>query len=414
LLITASDANMDPMQPTSKLKLFLTLSLLATTMEAQPVRARSIGLAPGVFSPGPRNSITDVAGVKVGQVTLDVGDSLRTGVTAILPHGGNLYRDRVPAALHVGNGFGKLLGVTQLRELGEIETPIVLTCTLCIWQAGDALARWMLTTPGNEQVRSINPIVGETNDGSLNGTRLRPGIDAAVNRALDIADTGAVAEGSVGAGRGTVMFGWKGGIGTSSRKLPASQGGYTVGVIVQGNYGGVLQMAGVPIGQLLGRFAFQRDVLADTASRRRNREPAIPNMRNIHGDPNAERGDGSVMIVVATDAPMLSRNLERLAARAMLGLARTGANSSNGSGDYVLAFSTSPLVRRNPDSALASEQEVGNDAASALFQAVAEATEEALYNAMLMATPVSSRGGRADPLPVDSVRTLLRAHGIGK
>jgi len=368
---------------------------------AQPTRARALGLSPGVFSPGARNAITDVAGVRVGQVTLSVGDSLRTGVTAILPHGGDLFRDRVPAALHVGNGFGKLLGATQLRELGELETPVVLTCTLCIWEAGDALAQWMLRRPENASVRSINPVVGETNDGALNGTRLRPGIRTAVVQALEMADTGVVAEGSVGAGHGTVMFGWKGGIGTSSRVLPASLGGYTVGVLVQGNYGGVLQMAGVPIGQLLGRYAFQRDV---ERGRRGGSEG--------QGDDGAERGDGSCMIVIATDAPLLSRNLQRLAARAVMGLARTGSSASNGSGDYVIAFSTAPSVRRNPEAVLVSVQELGNDAMSAAFQAVTEATEEALYNALLMATPVQSRAGRVMPLPVDSVRMLLQARGV--
>jgi len=378
------------------------LAVPVTPLPSQSVRARALGLAPGVFAPGPRNAITDVAGVRVGQATVSEGDSVRTGVTAILPHGGDLFRDRVPAALHVGNGFGKLLGVTQLRELGELETPIVLTCTLCIWQAGDALAQWMLQRPGNSTVRSINPVVGETNDGALNATRSRPGIGAAVIRALESADTGAVAEGSVGAGHGTVMFGWKGGIGTASRVLPASLGGYSVGVLVQGNYGGVLQMAGVPIGPLLGRYAFQRDVEA----------PRPPGGRPSGGDAAAERGDGSCMIVIATDAPMLSRNLERLAARAVMGLARTGSSASNGSGDYILSFSTAAAVRRNPDVALASAQELGNDAMSALFQAVTEATEEALYNALLMATPVSSRAGRVNPLPVDSVRVLLQSRGI--
>jgi len=367
---------------------------------AQRVRARDLGLAPGVFTPGTRNAITDVAGVRVGQVTLSDGDSVRSGVTAIIPHAGDLFRERVPAALHVGNGFGKLLGVTQLRELGELETPLLLTCTLCIWQAGDALAQWMLQRPGNASVRSINPVVGETNDGGLNATRLRPGLGAAVVRALETADTGAVAEGSVGAGHGTQMFGWKGGIGTSSRVLPASLGGHTIGVLVQGNYGGVLQMAGVPIGPLLGRYAFQRNVEA-------TRRPG-----GGAGDAQAERGDGSCMIVIATDAPLLARNLERLAARAVMGLARTGSSASNGSGDYVIAFSTSPLVRRNPETTLATGQELSNDAMSALFQAVTEATEEALYNAMLMATPVESRAGRSMPLPVDSVRVLLEARGI--
>ncbi len=379
---------------------------LSTRLAAQqPVRARAVGLAPGIFAPGTHNAITDVAGVRVGHATVSEGDSLRTGVTAIIPHGGDLFRDRVPAALHVGNGFGKLLGVTQLRELGEIETPIVLTCTLCIWQAGDALAQWMLRKPENATVRSINPVVGETNDGGLNTTRSRVGIGAAVDRALAAADSGPVAEGSVGAGHGTIMFGWKGGIGTSSRKLPASLGGYTIGVLVQGNYGGVLQMAGVPVGQLLGRYAFQREVATP--------RPPGGAGPGAGGDAGAERGDGSCMIVIATDAPMLSRNLERLAARAVMGLARTGSAASNGSGDYVLAFSTASAVRRNPDATLATAQELGNEAMSAAFQAVVEATEEALYNALLMATPVSTRANRVNPLPVDSVRMLLRARGIG-
>ena len=376
----------------------LGLGLAAAQADAQPTRARAIGLAPGIFSPGKWNAITDVAGVRVGHATVSAGDSIRSGVTAIIPHGGDLFRDRVPAALHVGNGFGKLLGVTQLRELGELETPILLTCTLCTWQVGDALAQWMLQKPENASVRSINPVVGETNDGSLNATRLRPGIGAAAVAALQSADTGAVREGSVGAGHGTVMFGWKGGIGTSSRVLPKSLGGYTIGVLVQGNYGGVLQMAGVPVGVLLGRYSFQRDVEAGG--------------RGGPGDANAEHGDGSCMIVIATDAPLLSRNLQRLAARAVMGLARTGSSASNGSGDYILAFSTASSVRRNPDASLATAQEVGNDAMSALFQAVTEATEEALYDALLTATPVSSRASRVLPLPVDSVRALLKARGI--
>ncbi|WP_396218742.1 P1 family peptidase [Gemmatimonas sp.] len=370
-------------------------------------RARAMGLAPGVFTPGPNNAITDVAGVRVGHETVTLGDSVRTGVTAIIPHGGDLYRDRVPAALHVGNGFGKLLGVTQLRELGELETPVLLTCTLCIWQAGEALAQYMLSKPENANVRSINPVVGETNDGQLNATRARPGIAAAVNRALASADTGRVTEGSVGAGHGTVMFGWKGGIGTSSRRLPASLGGYTVGVIVQGNYGGVLQMAGVPVGQLLGRYAFQRDVERAAGS-----PPGGAFGGMLPGDLGAERGDGSCMIVIATDAPILSRNLERLGARAVMGLARTGSSASNGSGDYVIAFSTAPRVRRSPDATVSTNDELGNDAMSALFQAVTEATEEALYDALLMATPVSTRAGRVTALPRDSVRVLLEARGI--
>jgi len=258
----------------------------------------------------------------------------------------------------------------------------------------------MLAKPENSTVRSINPVVGETNDGQLNATRQRPGIAEAVRQALAVADSGPVAEGSVGAGHGTVMFGWKGGIGTASRRLPAALGGHTIGVLVQGNYGGVLQMAGVPIGQLLGRYAFQREVAPVTP-----RDP---------GDPGAERGDGSCMIVIATDAPLLSRNLERLAARAVMGLARTGSSASNGSGDYVLAFSTALRVRRSPDATVSTNDELGNEAMSALFQAVTEATEEALYDALLMATPVASRAARVAPLPVDSVRRLLTARGIGR
>jgi D-aminopeptidase len=375
---------------------------------AAPVRARALGIIPGIFAPGPRNAITDVAGVRVGQVTLSGGDSVRTGVTAILPHAGDLYRDRVPAALHVGNGFGKLLGATQLRELGELETPVLLTCTLCIWQAGDALAQWMLARPENATVRSINPVVGETNDGALNATRARPGIGVAVSAALAAAqgsgDGAPVAEGSVGAGHGTVMFGWKGGMGTASRRLPAALGGHTVGVLVQGNYGGVLQVLGVPVGPLLGRYSFQREAPWPLTPAAGSPPP---------GDAQAERGDGSCMIVVATDAPLLSRNLERLAARAVMGLARTGSAASNGSGDYVLAFSTNPRVRRRSAEGEAALAELGNEAMSPLFQAVVEATEEALYNALFMATPVSTRTQRVAPLPADSVARLLRGRGIG-
>jgi D-aminopeptidase len=303
--------------------------------------------------------------------------------------------------------------VTQLRELGELETPLLLTCTLCIWQAGDALAQWMLARPENATVRSINPVVGETNDGSLNDTRARPGIGAAVTAAVAAAhaspDGAPVAEGSVGAGHGTVMFGWKGGIGTASRRLPAALGGHTVGVLVQGNYGGVLQVLGVPVGPLLGRYSFRREapwpVPQAGAGAARNAPGG--------GDASAERGDGSCMIVVATDAPLLSRNLERLAARAVMGLARTGSAASNGSGDYVLAFSTSPLVRRRTVDSAQVLQELGNEAMSPLFQAVVEATEEALYNALFMATPVATRTQRVAPLPADTVVRLLRARGIG-
>jgi D-aminopeptidase len=365
--------------------------------DAARVRARSLGVAPGIFAPGPHNAITDVAGVRVGHATVRAGDSLRTGVTAIVPHPGDLYRSRVPAAVHVGNGFGKLLGITQVRELGELETPIALTCTLCIWQVGDALAQVMLERPENANVRSINPVVGETNDGGLNAVRARPGIGDALRAALAAADTGAVAEGSVGAGTGTSMFGWKGGIGTSSRRLPDAAGGHTVGVLVQGNYGGVLQVLGAPVGRALGRFAFQRLV-----------EPA----GDAPGDTQAERGDGSIMIVVATDAPIGERNLERIAARAIMGLARTGSSASNGSGDYVIAFSTAKSVRRGPGGTPVRGEELGNEQMSALFQAVVEATEEAIYNALFMATTETGRAGRVEAIDLEAVQAVLRRVGV--
>lgn len=361
------------------------------------VRARALGVAPGVFAPGPHNAITDVPGVRVGQHTVRAGDSLRTGVTVVVPHNGDLYRSRVPAAIHVGNGYGKLLGATQVRELGELETPIALTCTLCIWSVGDALASVMLARPGNASVRSINPVVGETNDGGLNATRLRPGIGDALRSAVSAADTGAVAEGSVGAGTGTSMFGWKGGIGTSSRALPAAAGGYRVGVLVQGNFGGVLQVMGAPVGQELGQFAFQR-LVAPAGSG--------------PGDAQGENGDGSIMIVVATDAPLLDRNLGRVAARAIMGLARTGSSASNGSGDYVIAFSTAESVRRSPGNAPVTTTELSNDAMSAVFQAVVEATEEAIYNALFMASTEQSRDGPVAAIELDRVREVLARYGI--
>jgi D-aminopeptidase len=354
----------------------------ASRLEAQArSRARELGVAPGVFAPGARNAITDVAGVLVGQTTVIEGDSVRTGVTAILPHAGNLYRERVPAALHVGNGFGKLLGVTQLRELGELETPILLTCTLCVWKAADFMVEWLLAQPGMEQVRSINAVVGETNDGYLNAIRARPIRAEHVRSALERAGTG-VEEGSVGAGTGTAAFSWKGGIGTSSRVLPATLGGHTVGVLVQSNFGGILQILGVPVGKELGKYSFQRDL-------------------------DTNRGDGSIMIVVATDAPLSDRNLERLASRAIMGLSRTGSFASNGSGDYVLAFSTNASVRRAIDAKRLATQEIANDEMSALFAAVVEATEEAIYNSMFKATTVTSGGRTLEALPLDRVREIL-------
>lgn len=365
--------------------------------QAPRVRARELGVAPGIFQPGANNAITDVAGVRVGHATLVSGDSIHTGVTAIIPHPGNLFQERVPAAIHVGNAYGKLLGSTQVKELGELETPILLTCTLCVWRAADAMVAELLAAPGMERVASINPVVGETNDGGLNAIRSRPVTPAMVHAALSGASGGPVAEGSVGAGAGTVAFEWKGGIGTSSRRMPRTLGGWTVGVLVQTNFGGVLQVLGAPVGKELGRYAFK-------------------------GDVERERGDGSVMIVVATDAPLSDRNLERLAARAIMGLARTGSSASNGSGDYVIAFSTSPDVRRSramlrpgSDSTrrLLTTAELPNDDVSALFEGVVEATEEAIYNSLFMATPVTARGRTIDAIPLERVREVLRKYNVG-
>ncbi len=355
---------------------------------APRMRARDLGVAPGVLEPGPKNAITDVAGVRVGQSTMIVGDSVRTGVTAILPHGGNAFLDRVPAAVVVGNGFGKLLGSTQVNELGELETPILLTCTLCVWRAADALVGWMLEQPGMERVRSINPLVAETNDGLLNAIRSRPiGADQ-VRAALAAADTGTVAEGSVGAGAGTVAFGWKGGIGTSSRHLGERYGGWTVGVLVQTNFGGVLQVMGAPVGEALG----------------------WPRTNGI----TMPSGDGSIIMVVATDAPVSDRNLRRIASRALMGLGRTGSTASNGSGDYVIAFSTAREVRRAADAHRLTTTELSNDDMSPLFGAVVEATEEAIYNSLFMATTVSSRGATVQAIPLDRVREILRKYHVGE
>src|SRR5690606_32039058 len=315
------------------------------------MRARGLGVAPGIFAPGRLNAITDVEGVRVGQVTLKRGDDVRTGVTAIFPHAGNAYLSRVPAAVHVGNGFGKFVGTTQVAELGELETPVLLTCTLCVWKAADAMADWMLRQPGMEDVRSINPVVGETNDGELNDIRARPIAAEDAWRALEGARSGPVEEGSVGAGTGTEAFGWKGGIGTSSRVLPDALGGWTVGVLVQTNFGGVLQVLGAPVGRELGRYAFQ----------------GVAGLgREVEGDrpadgPADDHGDGSVIIIIATDAPVGERNLGRIAARAMMGLGRTGSSASNGSGDYALAFSTSPAVRRAFGAASHPATELAND-----------------------------------------------------
>jgi D-aminopeptidase len=378
------------------LALTITIALMASDAEAQNdrPRARDLGVAPGIFQPGRYNAITDVAGVAVGQTTVWEADSVRTGVTVILPHGGNLFDERVPAALYVANGFGKLLGVTQLRELGELETPIALTCTLCVWRVADALVEYLLAQPGMEGVRSINPVVGETNDGFLNDIRVRPVHAEHVVSALESAGPGPVEEGAVGAGTGTRAFGWKGGIGTSSRVVPEELGGWTVGVLVQSNFGGVLTIAGAPVGRELGRYTFRRYV-----------EPE----RDADGD---DPGDGSIMIVVATDAPLSNRNLERLAARAVHGLARTGSPSTNGSGDYVIAFSAAESVRRiGGERTPRSVADLPNSAVSPLFQAVVEATEEAIYNSLFKAVTVSGHHGTAEALPIEETLEILERYG---
>lgn len=349
-------------------------------------RAREFGLVVGVLPPGPLNAITDVAGVKVGQVTLIEGKDIRTGVTAILPHGGNIFQDKVPAGISVANGYGKLTGVTQVEELGTLETPIILTNTLSVPTAADALIDWTLGRPGNEKVASVNPVVGETNDGWLNDIRGRHVMKAHILEAIRAASGGPVAEGAIGAGTGTTCFDYKGGIGTSSRRLPESRGGFTVGVLVQTNFGGVLTIRGVPFDK--------KDAGGGAAA--------------AAGNPS---GDGSCMIVVATDAPLDARNLKRLAKRALLGIARTGGYFSNGSGDYAIAFSTAEGVRL-PHRAAGPTQTVTllrDDALSPLFQAAAEATEEAILNSLFKAVRIEGKDGHVtEPLPLERVRALLK------
>jgi D-aminopeptidase len=378
--------------------LFL-LTAVAVAQNATPnarPRASDLGLKVGVLPTGPLDAITDVAGVRVGHTTIIRGDDLHTGVTAILPHPGNLYREKVPGAVFVGNGFGKLAGSTQVDEMGDIETPILLTSTTSVPRVADALISYMLALPGNEDVLSINPLVGETNDGYLSDIRGRHITQDDVFAAIKNATSGPVEEGAVGAGTGTVVFGFKVGIGTSSRRLPPKLGGYTVGVLVQTNFGGVLTIAGAPVGRELGQYYLRED------------------LQQTGGAKN--RGDGSVMIVVATDAPMDARNLKRLAARAWLGVARTGSSASNGSGDYAIAFSTAPQVRiRIEDKALTRHVEVlTNDAMSPLFLAVIEATEEAVYNSMFRATTTTGRGHTVEALPIEKTTEILKKYGAIK
>jgi D-aminopeptidase len=369
-------------------------------------RAHELGIKVGILPTGDLNAITDVSGVLVGQTTIVRGDNIRTGVTAILPHSGNLFIEKVPGAVYVGNGFGKIAGATQVNELGEIETPILLTSTLAVPKVADAVLDYVLALPGNEKVQSVNPLVAETNDGYLNDIRGRHITREDVLAAIKNAKSGMVDEGSVGAGTGTVAFGFKGGIGTSSRKLPPHLGGFTIGVLVQTNFGGVLTINGAPVGRELGRY-YLKDELTQPGS------PAADTAK-----PNKESdADGSIIIVIATDAPVDSRNIRRIAARAIMGLARTGAAGSNGSGDYAIAFSTATDVRirqlsqadrYNPGSI----KSLTNDAMSPLFLAVIEATEEAIYNSLFKATTTTSRGHTVEALPLDRTIDILRKHGL--
>ncbi|MEK6336938.1 MAG: P1 family peptidase [Acidobacteriota bacterium] len=384
------------------LLLFATrLSPVLEAQEAKRPRAREAGVIVGILPTGPLNAITDVVGVTVGHSTIVKDDNIRTGVTALLPHGGNLFREKVPAAVFIGNAFGKLAGSTQVNELGEIETPILLTSTLNVPRVADALIDYMLALPGNENVQSINPVVGETNDGYLNDIRKRPVNRDSVIGALTHARVQPVEEGCVGAGMGTVAFGFKGGIGTSSRRVP---GGYTVGVLVQTNFGGILTINGAPVGRELGRY-----YLKGALDRVRN--DGAKSEEKVSG-PNS--ADGSIMIVIATDAPIDHRNLQRLAARSMMGLARTGATGSNGSGDYAIAFSTAPELRIRLDAkgknAESGVKLLANDEMSPLFLGVIEATEEAIYNSLFRATTTSGRGHTVEALPLARTLEILKRH----
>lgn len=361
--------------------------ILLAGMAQQKKTIREYGIPIGVMQPGIMNAITDVAGVKVGSITIIEGDSIRTGVTAIIPHNGNLYQLKTPAAVFTGNGFGKLAGTTQVKELGNIETPIILTNTLNVAEGINGILQYTLSQPGNEKVQSVNAVVGETNDGYLNDIRGKHVTVNNVMEAIRMASSQKPLQGNVGAGTGTVCFGFKGGIGTASRKLPASLGGYTVGVLVQTNFGGVLQIGTVPVGKLLGKYYFH-DELNNNA-------------------------DGSCMMVVATDAPIDSRNLERLAKRAFMGLAKTGGIASNGSGDYVIAFSNNPevLIPNNPKSAILQSPSLINDAMSPLFMATIEATEEAIINSLFMANTMKGKNGNTvNALPVDKIISLLKKY----
>jgi D-aminopeptidase len=409
----------------------LTGGLLAASVQTagERPRARELGIRPGSFDAGPLNAITDVPDLRVGQVTLIEGDRVRTGVTAIVPHGGNLFQDKVSGAVFVGNAFGKLAGSTQVDELGTIETPIVLTNTLAVGTAMEAVVRYTLAQPGNEQVRSVNALVGETNDGALNDIRALPVTGAHVRQAIDRATSGPVEEGAVGAGTGTICYGWKGGIGTASRRVPlgrgegsgaaaragagaASQVGYTLGVIVQTNFGGNLTIDGVPVWKTLGHAAFPRPAdtvahaLEDGARATDGRTTSLGSLRSQEAEPASP--DGSCMIVIATDAPLSPRDLQRLAARGVFALGRTGSSYSHGSGDFAIAFSTAPDARvKFGETAPRAKALLPSEAISPLFQAALEATEEAVYNSLFRAQTMTGSGRTIEAIPIDDVRTLL-------
>ena len=387
----------------ARIVVFALIGLVATeamTAQGRP-RARDLGIKPGLGSPGPLNAITDVAGVRVGHTTLIAGDTVRTGVTAIVPHGGNLFREKVPGAVFVGNAFGKLAGSTQVQELGTIESPIVLTNTLGVGVAVDAVVRWTLAQPGNENVRSVNALVGETNDGGLNDIRGLHVTRDHVTSAIASAREGAVDEGAIGAGTGTVAFGWKGGIGTASRRVGQQNDTWTVGVLVQSNYGGRLTIGGVPVWRELTPRTV---VAANPEPRTLNPEP-----RTKNPEPRTDT-DGSCMIVVATDAPLDALNLERLAARAIFALARTGSTFSNGSGDYAVAFSTHPSLRLTATDGPQPRTILPTDGVSALFEAVMDATEEAVYNSLLKATDTTGSGRTVQAIPIAALTALLEKY----
>jgi D-aminopeptidase len=385
------------------LALFCATGAGAAAPEKERPRARELGLKVGILPTGTLNSITDVPGVLVGHKTIIQGENVRTGVTAILPHEGNLFREKVPGAIRVGNGFGKLMGSTQVDELGEIETPILLTSTLSVPRVADFLLDYMLALPGNEEVRSINPVVAETNDGYLNDIRARSITREDVFTAIKDAKSGVVEEGCVGAGTGTIAFDFKGGIGSSSRKLPGNLGGHTVGVLVQTNFGGVLAINGAPVGRELGRYYLKKEL--------ENPGADLSKTKPVAGAHAPSSPDGSIIIVIATDAPIDARNLKRMGERAMLGLARTGGTGSNGSGDYAIAFSTAPDLRivAGKDRA---QKFTANDAMSPIFLAVIEATEEAIYNSLFRATTMTGCGHTIEALPLEPTLQILRKRSL--